>query len=222
MKKEHYFSHMRTDILSLMPKGAKRVLDVGCGNGCFGKELKKTGIEVVGIESDAVAAKEAEANLDRVYAGDIENLTPPFSDGYFDCIIFADILEHLRKPQDALNKYRQYLSDGGCVIGSIPNVRYYKVIIRLLRGSWDYVDAGILDESHLRFFTLVNIKEMFEKAGYKIEGLKRNLVAARGFKLINMFFCGLFRDFLTYQYYIVAKKDLTDKTYSRKRKIYKF
>lgn len=217
-----YYSHYRGDILNLVPKGAKRVLDVGCGNGCLGKELKTLGVEVVGIESDAGAAKEAEANLDRVYAGDIENLTLPFSEGYFDCIIFADILEHLCKPQEVLKKYRRYLADSGCVISSIPNVRYYKLIIRLLRGSWDYADAGILDESHLRFFTLVNIKEMFGEAGYKIDRVERNLVAARGFKILNMLFCGLLRDFLTYQYYIVAGKTAENAAYSRNRKVYKF
>lgn len=217
-----YYSHNRKDVLMLVPEEARRVLDVGCGAGSLGKELKKSGAEVFGIEISPDACEAAGKKIDKVFLCDAEEFSPPFSDKYFDCIIFADILEHLRDPQATLEKYRRYLNDDGRVISSIPNVRYYKLIIRLLRGSWDYSDSGLLDKSHLRFFTLINIKEMFEEAGYKIIGLERNIVAARGFKILNFLLSNWLKEFLTYQYYIVAKKKQTDPKDSRKRKVYKF
>lgn len=221
-KDKSYYSHGRNDILRLIPNGAKRILDVGCGNGALGKELKKMRMEVVGIEMDAGAFEEAKVNLDNALLGDVEKISLPFPEGYFDCIIFADILEHLHEPKTALERYRRYLNNDGCVISSIPNVRYYKVIIRLLKGAWDYADAGPLDKSHLRFFTLINIKEMFEAAGYEIERVGRNIVAARGFEILNFLFFNKLKEFLTYQYYVIAKKNLTGTVYSKKRKIYKF
>lgn len=217
-----YYSHNRGDVLRLVPEEARRILDVGCGAGSLGKELKKSGAKVFGIEISRNACEAAGKELDKTFLCDVEEFSPPFSDKYFDCIIFADILEHLRDPQTTLEKYRRYLSDNGRAIGSIPNVRYYKLIIRLLRGSWDYSDSGLLDKSHLRFFTLINIKEMFEEAGYEIIRLERNIVAARGFKVLNFLLFNRLKEFLTYQYYIVAKKKQRVAEDSRKRKTYKF
>ncbi len=221
-KKKKKSSAYRSDIISLIPKGAKRVLDVGCSDGSLGKGLKNLGMEVVGVELDAEACKKAENILDKVFSANVENFSLPFPAGYFDCILFADILEHLHNPKEVLKKYRFYLNNNGVVISSIPNIRYYKVVIRLLRGTWDYMDGGILDKSHLRFFTLINIKEMFREAGYKIEQIERNTVSARGFSIWNFFMFNKLRDFLTYQYYIVAKKNLSGVVMPRKRKVYQF
>lgn len=222
VKDKSYFIHDRTDIFKLVPRDARRVLDVGCGTGTLGKRLKDLGMELIGIERDPDSCKEAERYLDKAICCDAENAELDFEEKSFDCIIYGDILEHFYDPQAVLKKYRRYLKDDGFIVASIPNVRYYKMLIRLLCGTWDYVDSGMLDISHIRFFTLINIKEMFCEAGFEICSIGRNIVSSRGFRVLNFIFLNLLRDFLTYQYYIVARKSISEKLAGKKRRIYKF
>lgn len=214
----------RDELLSLVPQGIKKVLDVGCGNGSLGAKLKERQIEVVGIEKDRELYASAKEKLSQVFLVDVENFELPYPRGYFDCIMYADIIEHLIDPLSTLKNHSKYLRDNGYVITSIPNIRYYKVIIRLLLGgSWDYVDAGILDRTHLRFFTLINIEELFIKAGYKITDIKRNILASRGFRFLNISCFNRLKDFLTYQFYIVAiKSGSSQLLYKKERKVYQF
>ncbi len=214
----------RDEFLDLVPRGARRLLDVGCGSGGLSVRLKEKGIEAVGVEKDEKLCALAKEKLDAVILGDIENLKLNYPEGYFDCIMYADILEHLTEPLNILEKHKVYLQRNGYVIASIPNVRYYKVILRLiLSGAWDYSDAGMLDRTHVRFFGLINIIELFEKTGYEIVEIRRNVIAARGFRVLNFIFFNKLKDFLTYQYYIKAKKSNSLlKTRTGARKIYKF
>ncbi|MBU1122852.1 MAG: class I SAM-dependent methyltransferase [Candidatus Omnitrophota bacterium] len=213
----------RDDFLSLLSQGILNVLDVGCGNGGLGSKLKERGIGVIGIERNKSLCSQAAKNLDNVFLADIESFKLPLSKKSFDCIMYADILEHLIEPKNILENYKEYLKDDGCIIASIPNIRYYKVILRLLLGgSWDYMEHGILDKSHLRFFTLINIKELFVAAGYQIVEVKRNIVASSGFKLLNFCLFGGLKEFLTYQYYIKAKKTDGRVAPGKKRKKYQF
>lgn len=213
----------RDEFLNLVPQGIKKVLDVGCGKGVLGAKLKERQIEVVGIEKNKEFYMLAKDRLNQVFLADVENFNLPYPKGYFDCLLYADILEHLTDPLVTLKNHANYLRDKGYIVASIPNIRYYKVIIRLLLGkSWDYVDAGILDKSHLRFFTLINIKELFIKAGFKIIDIKRNIVAAKGFRFLNILCFNKLIDFLTYQFYIVAVKSADSELFYRKRKIYQF
>lgn len=197
----------RGEFLSLVPLDAKKALDVGCGSGGLGSILRKKGIEVIGIENSEGLHKEASEKLQQVFLADIEKFQIPFSKGYFDCIIYGDVLEHLIEPLAVLKKHKEYLSDNGYVIASVPNVRYYKLITGLVfSGSWDYMDKGILDRSHLRFFALVNLKELFIEAGYEITEVRYNIVAARGLRILNLLLFGLLKNFLAYQYYVKARK----------------
>jgi ubiquinone/menaquinone biosynthesis C-methylase UbiE len=223
-KHRSYFTHNRSDLAALLPKDAERVLDVGCGAGMLGQSVKSCGAkEVVGIEIDADSCKAAEKRIDRALCLNAETGQMPFKEGYFDCIIYGDILEHFNDPWRTLGKHKRFLKEGGFVLASIPNVRYYKVLIRLLAGTWDYVDAGILDRSHVRFFTLINIKELFEDNGFSITLIKRNIVSSRGFKILNFLLFGLLKDFLTYQYYIVAKNSgLPGGNRHKQRVVHKF
>jgi len=158
----------RDDIVQLIPNGVTRVLDIGCSIGVLGESVKlKNGAEVAGIEVDKEIANVAKDKLDRVIVGDVEkiNLLDYFSSNYFNCIIFSDVLEHLKEPWDVLKNAIKFLNDNGVVIASIPNVRYYTTILRLmLKGYWPYEERGIHDKNHLRFFTFRNIKEMFQDA----------------------------------------------------------
>jgi 2-polyprenyl-3-methyl-5-hydroxy-6-metoxy-1,4-benzoquinol methylase len=215
----------RDEFLSLIPPDAKRVLDLGCGNGSLGAKLKAKGLEVVGVEKDKRIYDTAREKLDTVFLADItEDLKLPYPEGYFDCIIYGDILDCLVDPLTALKRHAYYLKDNGCVVASMANIRYYKVIIRLVfGGTWDYVDNGILWKHHLRFFTLINIKELFIEAGFEIAEIKRNISASRGFIILDFIFFRAFRDFFTYQYYVKAEKTKSAAPLNlKKRKIYKF
>jgi len=163
-------------------------------------------------------AKVAKEKLDRVIIGDIEklNLTDYLAANYFDCIVFADILEHLKNPWDVLKSVTSFLSDEGVVIASIPNIRHYTTIINLLfRGYWPYRERGIHDKNHLRFFTFKNIKTMFNDAGINIISIKRTYrIIERPHRLnrFSKYFAFIpFKEFLTFQYLIVAKKGSVDK-----------
>jgi len=211
---------IRNDILDLVPNSVSRVLDVGCSTGALGEQIKRrnNNLEVVGIELDEQMAKIAKEKLDRVIMGDIEKIN--FGDylklNYFDCIIFADILEHLKDPWNVLKSATSFLSNDGVIVASIPNIRHYTTIINLLfKGYWPYRERGIHDKTHLRFFTLRNVEELFQHASLKIVRIERNYRIIEKPHPLNKYakyFAFLFlRDFLTFQYLIVAKKDRGDK-----------
>jgi 2-polyprenyl-3-methyl-5-hydroxy-6-metoxy-1,4-benzoquinol methylase len=173
-----YLDVPRRDMVAYVPVDAKTLLDVGCGRGGFGQSLRQRGpIELTGIEVDPVAAQAASERYDRVITGAFPSDVPP--DETFDCIVFNDILEHLVDPWGALEAAAQMLSATGVVVASIPNMRYWPVLWPLLRrGEWRYVSDGVLDRTHLRFFTLVSVIEMFTGAGFEIDVAKPiNLVA---------------------------------------------
>jgi len=205
----------RDDILSLIPNNVSKVLDVGCSTGVLGEQVKwrNNNAEVIGIEENEQMAKVAKEKLDRVIKGDVEktNLTDYLVHNYFDCIIFSDILEHLKNPGGILKSATSFLSTDGVLIASIPNVRHYTTIISLLfRGYWPYRERGIHDKTHLRFFTLRNIEELFHHANLKIFRIERNLRIIERPHQINRFSKYFafppFKEFFTFQYLIVAKK----------------
>lgn len=175
-KDRDYFRQERKDIEALIPEDTMRILDVGCGEGILGKRLLEKGVrEVIGIEINPDVCKKAEYNLSQVICGDVEVMEFPFEEGYFDCIIFADLLEHLRDPLSVVKRFKKYLSDSGVIIASIPNVRYYGVINMLTEGYWKYEDYGILDRTHLRFFTKKEMEKLFADAGFEITGISANI-----------------------------------------------
>lgn len=164
-----YHEHARPELLALIPAIALRVLDVGCGAGALGAALKRRGrVEVVGVEVDAGAAERARGVLDRVHPGNIESLELPYGPGTFDCIVLADLLEHLRDPWGLLRRLVPLVREGGRLIVSLPNVRHWSVLRGLLQGEWTYLPAGILDRGHLRFFTLASGRALIEGAGLRV------------------------------------------------------
>jgi len=205
---------LRRDILSLIPDNLERVLDIGCSTGTVGEAIKqRSNAEVVGIEIEEQMAEVAKEKLDEVIVGDIEkiNLADHFSANCFDCIIFADTLEHLKNPWDVLKNATGLLSDNGVIIASIPNVRHYTTIANLLfRAYWPYRERGIHDKTHLRFFTLKNIRELLRFANLEIVSIKRNYRIIEKPHPLNKyakyFAFPALRDLLTFQYLIVARK----------------
>lgn len=209
------YTGRRNDILTLIPNTARKVLDVGCSIGILGKQIKQrnNNAEVIGIELDEQMAKAAKEKLDKVIIENVEkiNLADYFAPNYFDCIIFADILEHLKNPWDLLKNATTSLSNEGVVVASIPNVRHYTSIINLLfKGFWPYRERGIHDKTHLRFFTLKNIEELFQYANLKIVRIERKYRIIEEphtrNKYAKYFAVPFIRDFLTFQYLIAAGK----------------
>jgi SAM-dependent methyltransferase len=144
-----------------------RILDVGCAAGYLGKILRERGHYVTGIESDAAAAKKARACYDVFHLADLETFAFPFR-GEFDYILFADILEHLRDPAAVLRRSLPSLKDSGKIIVSLPNVANWVVRLSLLFGNFDSADRGILDKTHLHFFTLRTLKNMMSEVSCRV------------------------------------------------------
>lgn len=172
-KPQEYYSD-RGDMIKYVPDTVNTLLDFGCGEGLFGHTLKqKRNIVVWGVELFEKEANKAKDKLDRVLVGNIELNHLDLPDDYFDCVAFNDVLEHLQYPWIVLNKIKKYLKKGGYVIASIPNIRYYEVVKKLLLNKeWEYEDSGVMDKTHLRFFTIKSIRKMFEKCGYTVATLE--------------------------------------------------
>lgn len=207
-KPEQYFSQPRPEMDRFVPATAKHVLDVGCGEGTFGSRLKeKLGAEVWGVELIPSIADIAQRRLDRVLCGDIMQQLEQIPDQYFDCVIFNDVIEHLIDPYRLLVAVKQKLTRGGIVVCSIPNIRYFRNLFDIVvRGEWSYQEGGILDKTHLRFFTKKSIAEMFESLGYRIcrlEGI--SATPSWRVKLFNLATLGYFSDTQYVQFACVAE-----------------
>lgn len=168
LKDPTYFEFARPEVLSLVPHEARCVLDVGCGSGRLGAALRqRQPCEVWGIERESIAASQAALRLDRVLTVNLESDDWSLPDGYFDCVICADVLEHLRHPEQILKRLKPALRPGGSIVLSLPNVQHHSVITGLLDGHFTYEPAGLLDEDHLRLFTRREIEKLLFRAGYR-------------------------------------------------------
>ncbi len=151
-----------------IPKSA-RVLDVGCATGYLGKLLKEKDCALYGIEGNPDAAAVAAKEYQKVFVVDLDACDALNGDlPRVDVLVFGDILEHLRKPEVLLKRLRASLVEGGYALISVPNVANWSMRFHLLRGKFDYVRYGVLDESHLRFFTLDSARQMICDAGFEI------------------------------------------------------
>ena len=167
--KPGYHNLLRREILELVPPQASAILDLGCGTGELGKAVKtRQKCFYAGIELSKEAAGIASNSLDRVWQDNLNRFDPSFLRRKFDCIIFADILEHLIHPWTILDKFTSSLADDGIIIASLPNIAHPWIISQLQKGLFRYEAAGILDATHLRFFTQTSIFQLFYKAGLKI------------------------------------------------------
>lgn len=154
-------------LLADCPPG--RVLDVGCAGGQVGAGIKTFGHEVWGIEMSSRAAAAAAQNLDRVYPGTIEGFLAEHPEERFDHIYFGDVIEHLLSPEEVLRSVAKLLNPGAAIIGSMPNVAHRSVRMMLLEGRFDYEETGIMDRTHLRFYTRDTIVDLLTSAGFYID-----------------------------------------------------
>lgn len=207
---ELYYKCRRPELAQHICPGSNRVLDVGCAEGFLGESLKQMGRaqEVVGIELFPEAARVAESRLSRVICGDIETIdrnTLELEVGSFDYIICGDVLEHLRNPWAVLSWLASLLKRGGRLIVSIPNVRHWSVTFSLLfRGEWTYHTHGILDRTHLRFFTRKSAIRLFMECGLQVETCEGNKLHRKKDKLFNLALLGMGKELVTTQWIIVG------------------
>ena len=172
-----YFAAEREEMLPFVPKGAERFLEIGCGAGAFGALLRRTipNAHIVGVEVYGPAAEEARKVLDDIVELPVETAIERLPQKSFDCVICNDVLEHLVDPWLVLRRVRGLLRTGGSVIASLPNVRHFPVFRSyFLEADWRYEQWGVLDQTHLRFFTARSLSRMFEETGYlveKVEGI---------------------------------------------------
>jgi 2-polyprenyl-3-methyl-5-hydroxy-6-metoxy-1,4-benzoquinol methylase len=160
------------DLLKLMPPNAARVVEAGCGVGALAREYRKAnpGCDYIGIELEPELADLARRHCSRVLEADLEQMSDAELDaiGSCDCWVFADVLEHLVDPWRLLARLSGRLTHDGCVVACIPNMQHYSVVARLATGELYYQDNGLLDRTHLRWFTRTTVMKLFEDAGFRI------------------------------------------------------
>lgn len=172
-KDKTYYANARTEMLQFIPKDAKKVLEVGCGEGKFSSILTEQGRETWVIEPDQQSAEIASKSVYKVLQGSIDEKLSEVPDHFFDVIVMNDVIEHLTEPWDDIKKLKNKLKDTGVFVSSIPNVRYAKNLFHVLfKRDWKYTDDRILDITHYRFFTKKSIKRLWEDNGYTIQRIK--------------------------------------------------
>lgn len=173
-----YFHSQRPEMLKYIPEDSLHILEVGCSEGNFCKALNRTDREIWGVEINPEAAKVAAKVCHKVLVGDFNDIFDQLPKNYFDCVIFNDVLEHLYAPWDTIKMVKLLLSSNGVLVSSIPNFRYISNLITevINEGEFRYrPEGGILDDTHVRFFTSKSICRMFREQGYEVlrhEGIK--------------------------------------------------
>ncbi|MBI1849746.1 MAG: methyltransferase domain-containing protein [Planctomycetes bacterium] len=206
-----YYDRARPDLVRAIPASAQHILDVGCAAGWLGETLRRErpSASVIGVERDPEAAELARARLDRVECLDVEHGPLPFRAGEFDCIVYGDVLEHLVDPWGTLRRHLRHLQPHGAVVLSLPNVRQLGLVLKLaVFGRFEYVTEGVLDATHLRFFTLHEIRKWLDAESLRVERLERTLGFWRiqGRAAVPFGWIPGVRDLFTVRYTVTARR----------------
>lgn len=203
------YASPRPEVTAVVPGWARRVLDVGCSVGAMGEVLRSRGHVVVGIEYAAELADEARKRLDRVIEADVETLAKEnFDPGRpFDCICFADVLEHLRDPWSVVRWAQGLLGEEGIVVASIPNVARLETLWYLVRKRrWPYQKVGVFDRTHLRFFARGNLSQLFEQGtSLRISEVHRIYRLSDDSRSLWNKVAPIFGDLATFQFVVIAE-----------------
>jgi len=204
-----YYHELRMPLLSLARGKPNRVLEIGCAAGRSLSYFKQRGAEyVVGIEiaSDVAALARTRNEIDEVLVGNIEEMELDYPENSFDLIIAGHVLEHLVDPWKVLKRLHALTKPGGQLIGALPNIRYHSVLFPLVfYGKWKYEQTGIMDWTHLRFFTHATIKDLLNSTGYTIDTIIPEAGGPRAM-LANKLSFGFLQHFLSYAYNFSAIK----------------
>lgn len=208
-KSSSYYDVNRSDLVDLLPSINGSYLEIGCGSGSTLEYIKSKGASYVAgidINKDAITTAK-NRGLDFAEVVNIEEAELPFSKEFFDCIICADVIEHLYNPWNILKNLALYLKQGGYVLLSIPNIKHYTILKDLiLNDDWRYTELGILDSSHIRFFTFKEINKLINYANLRIITVHSVKAESNKFKFINTLMLNRLNSFSTVQYYILATK----------------
>jgi len=187
-KQRQYFDGTRTAFVQALPHNpVARLLEVGCGNGGTASQARAEGKcgWCCGIELCEAPAREAAKRLDQVLVGNVEQLEPNLPRASFDILILSEVLEHLVNPGAVLRKLRVFLKPGALVLAGSPNVCHHSVLRMLLAGRWDYQGKGIMDATHLRWFTAPTYQALFEDSGYVVDHVGSANPLSRKARLAN-------------------------------------
>ena len=155
-------------MLPFVPERRRRVLEIGCGAGVFSSSL--TNVEETWGVEPSDAARDAATRLHRVIQGTFEDAASALPRGYFDLVICNDVIEHMTDHDAFLDRIRDHIAPDGVLVGSIPNIRYHETLFEILIArDWEYRDSGVLDRTHLRFFTERSLRRAFGRHRYEIE-----------------------------------------------------
>ena len=174
-KKNNYFAGVRTDCVAELPYDKSvSIIEIGCGDGGTGALALSNNKckRYCGVEICSTAAEAAKSKISEVVTGNVENVRLPWPKQSFNALILSEVLEHLVDPWSVLLKLRFLLKPGAKVFASSPNVSYHRVLSMVFRGEWRLADSGIMDLTHLRWFTPSTYREMFESCGYRVEYMR--------------------------------------------------
>lgn len=176
------------DLLALMPQDARVIVEIGCSSGALARDykLKNRHCRYVGCDIDASYAEMARLYCDEVVALDIDLADSNFYERFFgsDLWVFGDTLEHMRNPWGVLRQVRSVVRPGGAVVACIPNAQHWSVQTRLATGEFWYEDSGLLDRTHLRWFTRKTILKMFSDAGFNVDLMVPRVFPETGYDLM--------------------------------------
>lgn len=212
-KTECYFSNARIDLLNLIPKEKKMgsLLEIGAGSGdtlLYAKN-NRFADKIYGVELCEIENSNQDSNeFEKFIIGNIEEIELDFDEDSFDAVICGDVLEHLINPYETVSKLKKYMKKDAIFIASIPNIRYWRVLKEIIfEGDFKYVEAGILDKTHLRFFCKKNMKKLFLDNGFDIINVVSNVYLNGGkTEIFNKITLKKIEEFLATQYHIVSKK----------------
>ncbi|MDX2067862.1 MAG: class I SAM-dependent methyltransferase [Haliscomenobacter sp.] len=208
---QKYYYNTRPELLKFIPNGIKSMLDVGCGAGTFLNNFNNRGIVRIGIEpnreASIVAQNHADFIINDFFTQNSINAVKKKYNQPIDCIFFNDVLEHLEEPWQALEIAKQLLSEEGVIIASIPNFLFYSNLSNIIRTQdIRYESSGIMDVTHLRFFSKKSIIRLFTDVNFEITNIEGiNPVSSIKFKIINFILMNRLSDLKYIQFVVVAR-----------------